>query len=88
MQIAHSFFCLGLEGHNNVGFKTRACQSFNGRILSLNRHENIGPHLAPQVHPKSSLNIKNKFTLSASISVKKEFTSASHPCVIRTNEGY
>jgi len=59
MQIAHSFFCKGLEGHNNAGFKTQVCQSFVGRVLSLNRQESIGPHPAPQVHLKSSFSIKN-----------------------------
>jgi hypothetical protein len=65
MLLAHSFFCMGHKGHNNVGLKTRACQSPNGRVLSLNRHANVGPHPAPQVHPKSSFNLKNKFTFSA-----------------------
>jgi len=55
MLLAHSFFCLGLEGHNNVGLKTRECKSSNGRVLSLNRHAAIGPHLAHQIHPKSFL---------------------------------
>jgi hypothetical protein len=49
MLLAHSFFCLGLEGHNNAGLKTRACQSSSGRVLSLNRQADIGPHPAPQV---------------------------------------
>jgi hypothetical protein len=53
---------LGLEGHNNVGLKMQACQSQNGRVLSLNRHADIGLHPAPQVHPKYSLYIKNKPT--------------------------
>ncbi len=88
MQITHSFFCLGLEGHNNAGLKTRACQSLSGRVLSLNRQADIGPHLAPQVHPKSSVPIKNKFSFPAIHSMKKEPTSASLPCVIRTSEGY
>ena len=88
MQIAHSFFCLGLEGHNNAGLKTRVCQSSSGRVLSLNRQANIGPHLAPQVHPKSSVPIKNKFSFPAMVSMKKEPTSASLPCVTRTSEGY
>ena len=59
MLLAHSFFCKGLEGHNNAGLKTQACQSFIGRVLSLNRQAIIGPHPAPQVHPKSSFSIKN-----------------------------
>jgi len=88
MLITHSFFCLGLEGHNNVGLKTRACQSLSGRVLSLNRQANIGPHPAPQVHPKSSVHIKNRFSVSAIVSMKKEPTSASLPCVIRMSEGY
>ena len=75
MLVTHSFFCLGLLGHNNVGLKTRACQSSNGRVLSLNRQATIGPHPAPQIHPKSSLSYKNKFTFPALVSVEKEFTS-------------
>ena len=47
MLLAHSFFCLGHKGHNNAGLKTQACQSNSGRVLSLNRQENIGPHPAP-----------------------------------------
>ena len=57
--LAHSFFCKGLEGHNNAGLKTQACQSSIGRVLSLNRQESIGPHPAPQVHSKLSFPIKN-----------------------------
>ncbi len=79
---------LDLSCHNNVGLKTRACQSSNGRVLSLNRQADIGPHLAPQVHPKSSFSYRNKFSSSAMISMKKEPTSASLPCVIRMSEGY
>ena len=87
MQITHSFFCLGLEGHNNAGLKTRACQSSYGRVLSLNRQADIGPHPAPQVHPKFSVPIKNEFSFPAIGSMKKELTSASLPCVIRINQG-
>ena len=65
MLITHSFFCLGLEGHNNVGLKTRACQSSSGRVLSLNRQADIGPRPAPQVHPKFSFYNQNKFTFPA-----------------------
>ena len=87
MPITHSFFCLGHEGHNNVGLKTRACQSSSGRVLSLNRQATIGPHPAPQVHPKSSLYNKNKSAFSA-VGMKKEFTPTPLPYVIRTNESY
>ena len=88
MLLAHSFFCLGHEGHNNAGLKTQACQSKSGRVLSLNRQADIGPHPAPQVHPKFSVPIKNEFSFPAIGSMKKELTSASLPCVIRMPEGY
>ena len=38
----------------NGGYKTRECQSYIGRILSLDRQATIGPHPTPQTHLKSS----------------------------------
>jgi hypothetical protein len=43
----HDAALLNISCRNNAGLKTQACQSLNGRVLSLNRQENIGPHPAP-----------------------------------------
>jgi hypothetical protein len=59
---------------DNVGLKTRECQSRNGRVLSLNRQADIGPHPTPQAHPKYSCTIKTNLLFRLT-RIKKEFTS-------------
>jgi len=64
--------------HNNVGFKTRECQSSIGRILSLNRQAAMGPHLTPQVHPKLFLNNKKHFVSRLAREKGKNFLHHIH----------
>ena len=72
--------------HDNVGFKTRACQSPNGRVLSLNRQENIGPHPAPQNSSEANPYAIKINSFSGLVTWKRNWLLNSLSCDIQMTE--